>query len=164
MHAVATGGVEVLLALVELGTEINSVSTKPSGGQASMHIAISHHDCDLTSQKLLVALLAAGADLNLRDALGRTALNAAAAAGRLTLVQLLLSAGADANILDAQGKSPWYWAHFNNHADCAALLPVIRYDWLARHQATLAATYVYEPPVKKAKKKSKPGKKKASKS
>jgi ankyrin repeat protein len=50
-------------------------------------------------------LVGAGADVNARDSLGRTALHAAAASGYSELAQLLVAAGADLAVTDAQGAT-----------------------------------------------------------
>ncbi len=52
------------------------------------------------------ALLAAGADVNTRDNLGRTPLHYAAEQGYDRIVTALLAAGADAQAKDKQGATP----------------------------------------------------------
>src|ERR1700736_4466342 len=62
------------------------------------------------------ALLAAGADVNLRDSLGGTALHDAAWAGDKTIVTLLLDHGADVNARHMESSStPLQYAVITNH-------------------------------------------------
>jgi hypothetical protein len=55
-------------------------------------------------------LIAAGANINARDAQGSTALLYAAAGGHLECVEALLAAHADPNIRNDDGKSALDWA------------------------------------------------------
>ena len=71
------------------------------------------------------ACVAAGADLDVRDELGRTLLHRAAAANELPAVtQALLAAGGDLNARDRSGETPLHWAaaHNENAAVTQALL------------------------------------------
>ena len=62
-------------------------------------------------------LLAAGADCNVRNAAGATALMLAAHAGRLELVKLLIDAGAEVNAGDERGWGPLTKAVYNADLD-----------------------------------------------
>lgn len=56
-----------------------------------------------------------GADVNVADDLGRTALHMASANGHETLVQMLLEAGADVGALNTEKNTPLHWACLNGH-------------------------------------------------
>ena len=76
------------------------------------------------SARILKLLLDAGADLNLVDFDGCTAVNAAAAFGQLECLQILLAAGADAKKAGALGLTPLMNAILRRRTECArALLP-----------------------------------------
>lgn len=67
-------------------------------------------------------LLRAGANVDLADAEGRTALHAAVAEGHVDLVRLLLDYGAGPSRADAAGESPLDLARRGGSAEIAALL------------------------------------------
>ena len=54
--------------------------------------------------------LAAGADVNKKNQLGRTSLHAAAYRGHTVVVELLVANDADVNALSVNGKTPLDWA------------------------------------------------------
>ena len=62
--------------------------------------------------------LAAGADVDSRDATGATALMIAAHGGHLGAVRALIAAGADVNATDSLGWSALVKALYNSEADC----------------------------------------------
>ena len=65
---------------------------------------------------VLRTLVGAGADVNVLDKRGRSALALAATTGHVELVQELCSAGASASISDANGWSPLMFAAAGGHA------------------------------------------------
>lgn len=69
------------------------------------------------SVEVLEMLLAAGADINARDALGMTPLILTASCGRPTRVAALLRAGADVHLRDAHGKSALDHARLHPEAE-----------------------------------------------
>ena len=71
------------------------------------------------------ALLAAGANLEARDAWGRTPMHLAAAHGNIQVVQQLASAGASAYALDAVRDTPLHLAVQNKHTEAAVALQAI---------------------------------------
>jgi ankyrin repeat protein len=58
----------------------------------------------------LVKFLSYGADVNMRDSKGATALHYAAAEGKLSAAILLLKHGADVDLADNSGNTPLHWA------------------------------------------------------
>lgn len=67
--------------------------------------------------ELLKLLIKEGAELELRDDVGRTALLWAAEYGRSEAVALLLDLGSDPNVRDIQGMSPLHHASNRAHPD-----------------------------------------------
>lgn len=68
------------------------------------------------------AFLAAGMEVNARNAEGDTALMNAAAAGSGAVVELLLSEGAQVNVTNARGMTPLAAAILNGHPDIVGVL------------------------------------------
>ena len=67
-------------------------------------------------------LLARGADLNMQDADGDTALHGAAESGNVKIMRLLLDKGADPNAKNKEGGTPLMWAAVYGNDDAAKLL------------------------------------------
>ena len=66
--------------------------------------------------------LAAGADVNVKDESGRTALLQAALFGRKEITELLIAAGADVNAKDDWGMTPLHEATREGHKEITDLL------------------------------------------
>ena len=98
-------------------------SSGPASGQAFIEAAMASPE----EKKLdkLKELLAAGVDINTRDAVhnvGYTALHWAAARGPASCVRLLLDKGALMNLKDKDGDTPLHRAVVNSRMDCVQLL------------------------------------------
>ena len=74
------------------------------------------------SERMVRILLAAGADPNLQQAGGFTALHSAAKHGDLAMTESLLGNGADPNIKTADGKTAFDFAKEENHERVASLI------------------------------------------
>ncbi|KAM7143564.1 KN motif and ankyrin repeat domain-containing protein 3 isoform 2-T2 [Molossus nigricans] len=100
-------------------SEANSVFfPTPQTGQTALMLAISH-----SRQDMVIALLACGADVNVQDVDGATALMFASEYGRLETVQLLLAQpGCDPALLDNEGTSALAMALEAEQDEVAALL------------------------------------------
>lgn len=63
-----------------------------------------------------------GADINVQNWKGATALSLGAAKGRMHVVELLLNNGADVNVRDEKGRMALHWAASGGHRHIAELL------------------------------------------
>jgi len=112
--AEAKGHHEMVGFLLDAGANPNAVD---ANGNTTLIIAAEAGD--LVDMK---ALAAKGADLNLRNKRGETALRFAVANKHPDAVQLLIDLGADVNIADSQGITPLAAARSYGYENSAALL------------------------------------------
>ncbi|KAL1765663.1 KN motif and ankyrin repeat domain-containing protein 3 isoform X1 [Sigmodon hispidus] len=115
----SVGQEEEDMAVVKRLFSMGDVNAKASQtGQTALMLAISHGH-----QDMVAALLECGADVNVQDADGATALMCASEYGRLDTVQLLLAQpGCDLTILDNEGTSALAIALEAEQDEVAALL------------------------------------------
>lgn len=115
----SVGQQEEDMAVVKRLFSMGDVNAKASQtGQTALMLAISHGH-----QDMVAALLERGADVNIQDADGATALMCASEYGRLDTVQLLLAQpGCDLTILDNEGTSALAIALEAEQDEVAALL------------------------------------------
>jgi len=93
-------------------------------GKTALMRAAGGEDRDGDDFVILRHLLAKGADPNVADASGRTALMTAAGYGNHRAVDALLRAGADAEMEDDAGRTALAYAAANGHADTIRLLDI----------------------------------------
>lgn len=132
-------GVEDMAVVKRLFTmgDINAKASQT--GQTALMLAINHG-----RQNMVAALLECGADVNVQDADGATALMCASEYGRLDTVQLLLSQpGCDPAILDNEGTSALAIALEAEQDEVAALLH-------AHLSASQPSSQAQSPPVSPA--------------
>ena len=90
------------LRLVVAGADPNAADTRLLGfGLSPLHFAI-----DADGTELVLALIAAGADINARTLAGQTPLWWACNNGQAAAARELLAAGADPNVRSTEGYSP----------------------------------------------------------
>lgn len=151
MHAVAYGHLRVLKVLLERGADVNAVD---DGGRSALWWAANQghqdmvdvllsHGADATRQNRaavtpLIAAIDKGdlpivqmllphysvCDVNIRDALGRTALLAACQKDDRRIARALLLAGADTAIASNEGATAREVAASQGQQQCVALLNV----------------------------------------
>ena len=99
LWAASAGSADAYLALVNYGASSDNVD---KDGLAAIHCAASrgHKEC------LSILITLCGADVNLRDGNGCTALFYTVTLGYVECTELLLSSGADTDIRDRKGRTP----------------------------------------------------------
>ena len=80
------------------------------------------HAAVTSDLRVLRFLLDAGVDMDMKDAIGRTALTAASFYGRLEVVRLLLEAAADSHLTDFQGRTALVNACDRGHLEIVRLM------------------------------------------
>ncbi|XP_053471658.1 ankyrin repeat domain-containing protein 10a [Ictalurus furcatus] len=109
------GKLECVLRLVQVGCEVNAVTTRFL--QTPAHIAAfgGHPEC-------LVWLLQAGAEINRQDYMGEAPIHKAARAGSMDCINALLFSGAKPELRNTNGLTAADLAHAQGFQDCAQLL------------------------------------------
>lgn len=101
---------DALVAALECRSE--EVNERAPNGWTPLTFACRH--AEVLGTEMIEFLLNAGAEVNLPDARGTTALAHAASADSLEVCRLLRDAGADASVRDARGFTPAMTAAFRN--------------------------------------------------
>ncbi|CAL1601332.1 unnamed protein product [Knipowitschia caucasica] len=109
------GQLECLMLLVQMGCEVNTVSSRFD--QTPTHTAAfgGHSHC-------VVWLTKAGADVNRQDLTGEAPIHKAARTGSLECIQVLLVAGAEPHVKNACGQTAADLARAQGFADCFQLI------------------------------------------
>ena len=113
--AIGTGSLEIVTALVDAGADLKATGKKDH----PLHDAASADQVDIVK-----LLLARGADVDARDAAGRTPLRAVSPfANRVEVIKVLLEAGADPSAQDGdQEETALHHAVWHLNYDLAELL------------------------------------------
>ncbi|XP_067349538.1 ankyrin repeat domain-containing protein 10a isoform X2 [Channa argus] len=109
------GQLECVVRLVQMGCEVNTVTSRFN--QTPTHTAAfgGHHHC-------VVWLTQAGADVNRQDFVGEAPIHKAARSGSLECIQVLLIAGAKPNLRNASGQTAADLAHAQGFLNCFHLI------------------------------------------
>jgi len=119
LRAVKDGNVEGAKFYLRLGADVNAIDTnapEPLDSPALIRASSNEH---LAMIKLL---LAAGADINVSDKTGWTALIWAVTYGNIDIVRILLRKGADIYHRSYLGRTALYYAINKNHIKIVTLL------------------------------------------
>ncbi|XP_028998337.1 ankyrin repeat domain-containing protein 10-like [Betta splendens] len=109
------GQLECVVRLVQMGCEVNSVTSRFN--QTPTHIAAfgGHRHC-------VVWLTQAGADVNRQDFVGEAPIHKAARSGSMECIQVLLIAGAHPHLRNASGQTAADLAHAHGFLGCSHLI------------------------------------------
>ncbi|XP_050964435.1 ankyrin repeat domain-containing protein 10a isoform X1 [Labeo rohita] len=109
------GKLECVMRLVQVGCEVNALTTRFA--QTPAHIAAfgGHPEC-------LLWLLHTGAEINRQDYVGEAPIHKAARAGNMECINVLLIQGAKPDLRNANGLTAADLAHAQGFHDCAQLL------------------------------------------
>jgi ankyrin repeat protein len=146
MHAAAFGNLETLRTLIDAGVDVNASNdsnatallwaarnpdkarllierganpnAQSKQGRTPLMIASMHGG----GSAIVALLLSKGADVNVRDRFGVSALNLAAWAGHVDIMRLLLAKGADPNVADITGRSSLLAASLSYSSGAVQLL------------------------------------------
>ena len=102
------------------------------GVQSSVNLCALSYDAAIGCVEAVKQHLAAGANVNGKDDLGRTPLYRTAYNGHGEITALLLAGGADADVRDANGWTPMHGAAYKGHAEIVAALIAAKADVNAR--------------------------------
>ncbi|KAK3600645.1 hypothetical protein CHS0354_031558 [Potamilus streckersoni] len=137
IRAVLESNEELIVNFTKFGADADMLNEY---GNGAIHYAITH--CSISPLRTLPLLLNAGADANLRDAEGDTALNLAIKSEKLhengelpQIVELLLDRGALSTYKDLDGNDAFALAQSRNYNDIIALLKKKRTQHVQRRQA-----------------------------
>lgn len=113
--AVQVGHLQFAETLIELGAHINAQDSK------CRNTAL-HHACIKGSIEMVKLLLNHGAQVNLKDDTGCSALIDACVYGHTNIVLCLLSHGADLELSNDQGMTPFMYASMSGHTNLSKIL------------------------------------------
>ena len=113
-HSAREGHLKTIELLLRSGAQVNLVS-EDRGSTALFDSALGRH------AKLVKALIEAGADTNIKDKEGQTALVVAVGAGDEEIVEMLVKAGANPDLEDSLGVSARKYANLFKKSTMTAL-------------------------------------------
>ncbi len=124
--AIKSGDIDRVRTLLANGRDPNIPDTSvPSGSVSPLYLATVHGHLDI-----IQALVSAGADVDIKNAEGRTPLHYAAHHyAALGMMQTLLNAGADPNAQGPDDSTALHWAmRHRNSQDAAAIMEALLDD------------------------------------
>ncbi|MDH4162887.1 MAG: ankyrin repeat domain-containing protein [Nitrospirota bacterium] len=122
MLAARQGRERIVRSLVERGAAVNHLSLASETGATALQAAVDVPNLKEEHVAIIRILLEKGADVNSRNAAGRTPLLLAAARGRTEIAEMLIDRGADPNALDWSGDFALRSAAAGGQAKLIALL------------------------------------------
>uniref|UniRef100_A0A3Q4HBP9 Ankyrin repeat domain 10a n=1 Tax=Neolamprologus brichardi TaxID=32507 RepID=A0A3Q4HBP9_NEOBR len=127
------GQLECVMHLVEMGCEVNRVTSRFN--QTPTHTAAfgGHPHC-------VVWLTQAGADVNKQDFVGEAPIHKAARSGSLECIQVLLIAGAKPHLENASGQTAADLAHAQGFHDCFCFISNAQKHLQQRNEGNMVQT------------------------
>jgi ankyrin repeat protein len=110
---------DVVTLLVENGANINYID---ADGRTTVYCVACGAANDLNIVNTLQHLVKLGADLEIKDLEGRTALHVSAWQGMVSVVEALIELGANIDAVDNEGRTPVMMAAWNGHAEVVSIL------------------------------------------
>jgi ankyrin repeat protein len=111
--AVSKGSDEIVQLLIDAGADIEGATSPAAGGEHPLHLTAA------STARLLISL---GAQVDARDARGRTPLVTAILADNIEVANVLLGAGADLETTDSKSHDPLSWAACSGRITTAKFL------------------------------------------
>lgn len=108
--------------LIAAGADVNQRTVLEHSGRTTEDSAPVHRAVKSGHEDVLEALLLAGANVDLENATGDTALHMAASKGRKGALEILLRAGAKVSAQSLSGRTPLHEAVINCHEDIVEIL------------------------------------------
>lgn len=127
--AVARGDIATVRRCISENKDRLEERTSKSGFAGATPIQVA---CALGQKEALDELLTAGADVDVQDDDGRTALHWAALTGRESIAKSLVSRGAKANAKDRESATPLHYAARHGHSEVLKVLTKAGADIRAR--------------------------------
>lgn len=104
IHAISYNNLSMVKHIVALGVNLNKTDSRYN------RTPLMHAGSVLSDIKIIKYLIFKGADVNVQNNKGRSALHMSVVSINTDIINFLLNSGADINIIDNEGSTPLHWA------------------------------------------------------